>query len=55
MFVNIRPFKQWAKRELKEDSVLRRIILSEKDILEGKVFYSKAEIWYEMVKTESAR
>lgn len=53
-FVNIRSLKRWAKKDLSEDSILREVLLSEKDILEPKVFLAKAEIWFQLVKRDKS-
>jgi len=51
--LDMRRLKDFAMRNLPEDSKLRILILSEKDELDAKEFIAKLGIWLKLLKLES--
>lgn len=53
--LNIRAIKDWAARNLPDDSVLRSVIVSEPDELTMEAYFAKMDIWLKLVKREASR
>lgn len=48
--VNIRQLKRFALEKLPQDSPLRVVLLSERDVLENRVFVAKMEVWISLLR-----
>lgn len=47
--VNIRHLKNFASKTLPRDSIVRDLLLSEKDVLDAQEFVGKMEIWIKLL------
>ena len=50
--VDIRTLKEFVRKKFSPSSVVRRIILQEKDIISINSFVAKSEIWLRLVDEE---
>ncbi|MCS4538988.1 MAG: hypothetical protein HYY67_09045 [Thaumarchaeota archaeon] len=53
--INIRPLKELATKILPKDSVLREIILGDKDELGAEEYIAKVDIWLRLLGREFPR
>jgi hypothetical protein len=49
-WVNIRPLKMFASKNLPADSVLRAALLEEKETLEKREFLAKMDVWLSLLR-----
>jgi len=50
--INIRSLKELAMRKLPKESVLREVILSDKDELGVEEYLAKVDVWFKLLRRE---
>lgn len=48
--VNIRPLKDFARKEMSRDNLCRQLLLAERDWLETSEFESKINAWLKLLR-----
>jgi len=53
--VDIRRLKNWARRNMREDSSLRELIMLDEDRMLPEAFLAKMSVWLSLYDIESGR